>query len=93
MGGPSAKRRKLSKSSNAPAEVVFDDESRADYLTGFHKRKVARAKEAQTIAARLAKEEKIKDRAEVIIHKRCNTAFMGSILIADFVIVVDEETA
>ena len=73
MGGPSAKRRKLNKSSNAPAEVVFDDESRADYLTGFHKRKVARAKEAQAIAARMAKEEKIKDRAEVLIRRKLHS--------------------
>jgi ribosomal RNA-processing protein 17 len=63
--GPAAKRRKLHASSTAPAEVVFDAESRADYLTGFHKRKVARTKDAQEIAKKKEREERIKDRAEV----------------------------
>jgi len=63
--GPTAKRRKLNASSTAPAEVVFDADSRADYLTGFHKRKVARAKDAQEIAKKREREERIKERAEM----------------------------
>jgi ribosomal RNA-processing protein 17 len=58
---PPSKRRKTS----AVAEVVFDPTARADYLTGFHKRKQARIKHAQEIAVKREKEEKRKDREEL----------------------------
>ncbi|KAF8850530.1 hypothetical protein BDZ45DRAFT_192409 [Acephala macrosclerotiorum] len=38
-------------------EISFDDNSREEYLTGFHKRKVQRIKRAQEEAAKKAKEE------------------------------------
>jgi hypothetical protein len=46
-------------------EINFDDEKRADYLTGFHKRKVARAKQAQLEAEKMAREERVKFRKQV----------------------------
>ncbi|KAI5810177.1 nucleolar protein 12-domain-containing protein [Peziza echinospora] len=47
----------------APTESIeFDKSARADYLTGFHKRKVQRTKQAQAEAAKKAREEKISDR-------------------------------
>jgi len=59
---PPSKRRKT-----APAipEIEFDDSARADYLSGFHKRKVERAKHAQESAKKREREERIKDRADV----------------------------
>lgn len=59
---PSKKRR---TNNSAIEEISFDFEARADYLTGFHKRKVQRAKAAQEQAAKLAKEERIKMRKQV----------------------------
>lgn len=41
-----------------PEEISFDLSARTEYLTGFHKRKVERAKAAQEAAERRAKEEK-----------------------------------
>lgn len=41
-----------------PEEISFDLSARAEYLTGFHKRKVERTKAAQEAAERRAKEEK-----------------------------------
>jgi ribosomal RNA-processing protein 17 len=59
---PSAKRR---KTASAIEEINFDFDARADYLTGFHKRKVQRAKQAQEEAAKKAKEERIAARKQV----------------------------
>jgi ribosomal RNA-processing protein 17 len=59
---PSAKRR---KTTSAVEEISFDFDARADYLTGFHKRKVQRAKQAQEEAAKKAKEERIAARKQV----------------------------
>jgi ribosomal RNA-processing protein 17 len=61
--GPSTKRRKLNTS--AVEEIKFDDNARADYLTGFHKRKLARIKEAQAQAAKKEKAERLVMREEV----------------------------
>jgi ribosomal RNA-processing protein 17 len=61
---PPSKRRKVANS-KALDEIVFDTESRAEFLTGFHKRKVARAKHAQEVAAKKDREYKIRARAEV----------------------------
>jgi ribosomal RNA-processing protein 17 len=49
----------------APAEILFDTAAREDYLTGFHKRKVARVKQAQELAKQAEKEEKKVHRREV----------------------------
>jgi len=58
---PPSKKRKAT----ATEEVSFDPSAREEYLTGFHKRKVARIKHAQEDAAKQAREEKIRARAEV----------------------------
>jgi hypothetical protein len=60
---PPTKRRKLN--TVTVEEVKFDDSARADYLTGFHKRKVARIKHAQEQAAKKEKEERRVEREEV----------------------------
>ena len=59
---PPAKRR---KTTSAIEEISFDFDARAEYLTGFHKRKVQRAKHAQEEAAKKAKEERIAARKQV----------------------------
>lgn len=59
---PPSKRR---KTSSAIEEINFDFDKRADYLTGFHKRKVQRAKQAQEEAVKKAKEERIVMRKQV----------------------------
>ncbi|KAI5292585.1 hypothetical protein KEM52_006234 [Ascosphaera acerosa] len=59
--GPAGKRRKLSsKQSSGPVEeeIKFDDAARHEFLTGFHKRKLQRAKHAQEAAERRMKEER-----------------------------------
>lgn len=60
---PPSKKRKIKES--ATAEIIFDPSARFDYLTGFHKRKVQRLKQAQEAAARRARQEKIDDRKKV----------------------------
>jgi ribosomal RNA-processing protein 17 len=62
--GPATKRRKLAASSAVP-EITFDDSAREDFLTGFHKRKVARIKTAQELAVKKGREELLKARAKV----------------------------
>lgn len=44
---------------------MFDPAARQEYLTGFHKRKLQRAKHAQEIAEKRAREEKIAGRKKV----------------------------
>ncbi|KAI1776100.1 nucleolar protein 12-domain-containing protein [Hypoxylon cercidicola] len=56
---PPPKKRRVQHSVE---EIKFDNDSRADYLTGFHKRKLQRAKNAQEQAAKKAREEKIEFR-------------------------------
>lgn len=56
---PSKKRR----TNPAIEEISFDFSAREDYLTGFHKRKVARAKQAQD-------EAKVKEREERIVTRK-----------------------
>lgn len=60
--GPHVKKRKL-----APPveEITFDTDARQQFLTGFHKRKVARARHAQEVAAKRAREERLQDRKMV----------------------------
>ncbi|KAJ5178119.1 Nucleolar protein 12 [Penicillium coprophilum] len=57
MGPKDLKKRKIVAGPKVE-EVNFDDESRHEYLTGFHKRKVQRAKHAQENALKRYKEEK-----------------------------------
>jgi ribosomal RNA-processing protein 17 len=59
---PRAKRR---KTASAIEEVNFDFDARAEYLTGFHKRKLKRANQAKEEAERKAKEERILVRKRV----------------------------
>lgn len=55
------KRRRVEQ----PEALTFDPEARSDYLTGFHKRKVARIKHAKETAVKKDREERIKQRKEV----------------------------
>jgi hypothetical protein len=59
---PPSKKR---KAEHKIEEISFDNDARADYLTGFHKRKVARAKQAQLEAAKKAREERVLMRKQV----------------------------
>lgn len=59
---PQIKKRKFQ---HAIEEINFDNDARSDYLTGFHKRKVHRIKQAQDEAAKRAREEKIEIRKQV----------------------------
>jgi ribosomal RNA-processing protein 17 len=60
-GPPSKKRKTIHKIE----EINFDNDARADYLTGFHKRKVARANKAKEEAEKKEREERVKIRAQV----------------------------
>ncbi|KAI1404613.1 nucleolar protein 12-domain-containing protein [Hypoxylon fuscum] len=53
------------KAQHSIEELKFDDDSRADYLTGFHKRKLQRIKNAQEQAAQRARQEKIEMRKQI----------------------------
>ncbi|KAI0120054.1 nucleolar protein 12-domain-containing protein [Nemania sp. FL0031] len=46
-------------------EIKFDDDARAEYLTGFHKRKLQRAKHAREQAAERERQEKIEARKQL----------------------------
>ncbi|KAI1377376.1 nucleolar protein 12-domain-containing protein [Hypoxylon crocopeplum] len=59
---PPPKRRKVQHSIE---EIKFDNDARSDYLTGFHKRKLQRVKNAQEQAAKRARQEKIELRKQV----------------------------
>jgi ribosomal RNA-processing protein 17 len=59
---PPAKRRKIK---SAIEEINFDFDARAEYLTGFHKRKLQRARQAQEEAAKKAREDRIATRKKV----------------------------
>ncbi|KAI9569741.1 nucleolar protein 12-domain-containing protein, partial [Boletus coccyginus] len=48
-------------------EIVFDDEARRSFLTGFHKRKVARREQAKKKAQLREKQERLETRRE---HRR-----------------------
>ena len=61
-----AKRRKLDV--KAVEEVTFDTDARQEYLTGFHKRKLERAKHAREIAEKKARAEKLAERKRVSIY-------------------------
>ena len=56
---------KKRKTEHKIEEINFDFEKRADYLTGFHKRKVARVRQAQAEAGKKAREERAERRKTV----------------------------
>lgn len=58
---PPTKRRKIF----AIEEITFDPAAREEFLTGFHKRKLARVKHAQEETAKKEREERVKQRREV----------------------------
>ncbi|KAH7401993.1 nucleolar protein 12-domain-containing protein [Phaeosphaeria sp. MPI-PUGE-AT-0046c] len=60
---PPNKKRKITVV--APEKIEFDPSAREEYLTGFHKRKVARQKFAQDEIAKKEKEEKLRFRREL----------------------------
>ncbi|KAJ5817996.1 Nucleolar protein 12 [Penicillium robsamsonii] len=69
MGPKDLKKRKIVAGPKVE-EVNFDNESRHEYLTGFHKRKVQRAKHAQDNAMKRYKEEKREARKRFIREDR-----------------------
>lgn len=56
---------KKRKTEHKIEEINFDFDKREDYLTGFHKRKVARVKQAQAEAEKKAREERTELRKTV----------------------------
>ncbi|KAG9229443.1 putative ribosomal RNA-processing protein 17 [Amylocarpus encephaloides] len=58
----SSKKRKIE---HKIEEISFNNDARADYLSGFHKRKVARAKLARAEAEKKEKEEKVQMRKQL----------------------------
>ena len=65
---PADRKRKIHKT-NAKAvdSISFDFDSRQEYLTGFHKRKVQRAEHGRELAQRKEKEAVVQARKEVRI--------------------------
>ncbi|PMD32021.1 hypothetical protein L207DRAFT_500385 [Hyaloscypha variabilis F] len=55
LPNPNKKR----KTEHKVEEISFDNDARADYLTGFHKRKVERAKRAKAEAEKKMREERV----------------------------------
>jgi ribosomal RNA-processing protein 17 len=62
--GPASKKRKVA----AIPEISFDPDAREEYLTGFHKRKVARQKLAEEENGKKERAERLRFRAEVRCH-------------------------
>lgn len=60
---PSTTRRKTELT--AVEEITFDPSARQEYLTGFHKRKLERAKHAREVAEKQARAEKLEARKKV----------------------------
>jgi len=65
---PPSKKRKIAVA--VPEKIEFDFSAREEYLTGFHKRKLARIKHAQEENAKREKEEKLRFRREVSTRLR-----------------------
>ncbi len=61
LPNPNKKR----KTEHKVEEISFDNDARADYLTGFHKRKVERAKRAKAEAEKKMREERVVVRKQV----------------------------
>lgn len=63
---PPTKKRKTEKTGGPVVEEInFDTAARQEYLTGFHKRKLQRAKHAQEAAEKKARADRIVDRKKV----------------------------
>lgn len=77
---PPSKKRKPNPS--APEQIAFDPTAREEYLTGFHKRKLARIKHAQEEAAKKEKEERLRFRREVGAKRNPPNSRTASELIA-----------
>lgn len=60
---PPIKKRKVT--AQPVEEISFDPEARQEYLSGFHKRKVARAEHGREMAEKRAKEAAVAARKEV----------------------------
>lgn len=58
---PSKKRKAL----HSVEEITFDNSARAEYLTGFHKRKLQRQKQAKEVAMEKARLDRIAIRKQV----------------------------
>ncbi|KAI7902422.1 nucleolar protein 12-domain-containing protein [Cokeromyces recurvatus] len=58
-----AKKRKAKE--DIVESVDFDEASRTEFLTGFHKRKLERKKKTKEKYAKLAREEKLRNRREM----------------------------
>ena len=56
---------KKRKNTSEVEEVTFDNDARQEYLTGFHKRKQQRIKNAQEAAVKRARQEKLDTRKQV----------------------------
>jgi ribosomal RNA-processing protein 17 len=73
---PPIKRRKTEPT--VVEEINFDPSARQEYLTGFHKRKLERAKHARELAEKQARVEKLEARkqvGEVVWEVRDSTDF------------------
>lgn len=71
---PIAKKRRLA----VVEDISFDEAAREQYLTGFHKRKQQRIKQAKEAAIQREREERIKERKHVRLEA---TVFTKPILI------------
>ena len=60
--------KKKRKAASAIEEITFNTEERQDYLSGFHKRKVARIKKAKEEGVKKDREEKLAARKIVSLH-------------------------
>ncbi|KAK0282834.1 hypothetical protein LTR91_006567 [Friedmanniomyces endolithicus] len=60
---PLSKKRRLD--SQQPAELNFDVSARQEYLSGFHKRKIARKENARETAIKRDKEERVVQRKQM----------------------------
>jgi ribosomal RNA-processing protein 17 len=58
---------KKQKTEHKVEEISFNDTARENYLTGFHKRKVERAKRAKAEAEKKMREERVVVRKQVCI--------------------------
>lgn len=60
---PTAPKKR--KRGHTVEEINYDPEARADYLTGFRKRKLQRIKVAKELAAEQERQDKIRARKQV----------------------------
>ena len=60
---PALKRRRVDQ----VEEITFDPTARQEYLTGFHKRKQQRIQNAKDAVAKREKEERVRERRQVVL--------------------------